>query len=545
MDLGAGTRAGAGADNADALQFSTLRAWQISELRRRVAELILGMTPTAAAATQAPADGGDDWAEAMKPVHAEFTGQQGTVAQFGDSITITMAFFVPLQMQINNVPDELQEAHDWIRSYVQGRCWRGWKGPQFGNQGRTTTAWAIENIDGWLEQLNPEVALVMWGTNDTHKGPMPPEYTENLRVIIQKCLDNGTIPILYTIPPRGTQANNPKWTERVESFVAAARTVAAEKRVPLIDFYEAMMSRQPTDFATTLLGDAAHPSYPEEYRRDFSEEALRSSGYTLRNYLTLQSYYEVYEKVLSQVKSAPADAAEAAYDGPTHEGLPAVLVRATGSAPTVDGALDDACWRGAEWLDFRLLSGDPREPSHPTRAKLLADKRALYVAFRCADPDPEKLVSRTRERDASVWEDDSVEVFLRPGAEAARQYFHLIVNPEGSSLDDLGGDGNAWQPDLRIGTARGEDHWSVEIAIPFIELKLPAGEAVLSGPWRLNLTRMRPARAGSPVEETALSPTESPSSHVPARFAYAFIEALGGSLQVDSLSDAVEERPIR
>ena len=36
----AGTRAGTGLDNADALQFSTLKAWQIAELRRRLAELI-------------------------------------------------------------------------------------------------------------------------------------------------------------------------------------------------------------------------------------------------------------------------------------------------------------------------------------------------------------------------------------------------------------------------------------------------------------------------------------------------------------------------
>ncbi|MFQ6131763.1 MAG: hypothetical protein ACE5R4_06980 [Armatimonadota bacterium] len=37
----AATRAGTGADNADALQFTTLKAWQISELRRRLAELIV------------------------------------------------------------------------------------------------------------------------------------------------------------------------------------------------------------------------------------------------------------------------------------------------------------------------------------------------------------------------------------------------------------------------------------------------------------------------------------------------------------------------
>lgn len=40
VEYKAGTRAGAGADNADALQFSTLKAWQISELRRTLAELI-------------------------------------------------------------------------------------------------------------------------------------------------------------------------------------------------------------------------------------------------------------------------------------------------------------------------------------------------------------------------------------------------------------------------------------------------------------------------------------------------------------------------
>jgi len=37
----AATRAGTGLDNADALQFSTLKAWQIAELRRRLAELIV------------------------------------------------------------------------------------------------------------------------------------------------------------------------------------------------------------------------------------------------------------------------------------------------------------------------------------------------------------------------------------------------------------------------------------------------------------------------------------------------------------------------
>ena len=484
----------------------------------------------AAGAAAAPARPADEWVEPMKAVHAKFTGQRGTVAQFGDSITITMAFFVPLQYELKNLPDELKPAQAWIRKYVQTRCWRAWKGPQYGNEGRTTTAWAIRNLDGWLKRLNPEVALVMWGTNDTYIGPKPPQYTDNLRTIVQKCLDNGTVPILYTIPPKGNQARNAKVTKQVESFVEAARAVAREKKIPLVDFYKEMLDRQPTDFAKTLLGDNLHPSYPRQYQRDFSEQGLKHSGYTLRNYLTLRTYYEVHQKVLSEVKSARTAASQAAWTGPVHRGRPAVLIPKAGKPPTVDGRLDDACWRAARPLAFRRLDGGPEKPKHATSGKLVATATSLYVAFRCADPNPGGLVSRERARDANVWEDDSVELFLRLGPEPRRDYFHLIVNPHGSFLDAVGKDAGACQAKLSVAAARGKDHWSVEIAIPFAELSLPADRAKLAGPWRLNLTRMRPPRGGGFAEETALAPTEDPSSHVPAMFAYAFLEALGGKL---------------
>ena len=39
--LQAGVRPGAGADNADALRFGTVKAWQLAELRRTLAELIV------------------------------------------------------------------------------------------------------------------------------------------------------------------------------------------------------------------------------------------------------------------------------------------------------------------------------------------------------------------------------------------------------------------------------------------------------------------------------------------------------------------------
>ncbi len=480
-------------------------------------------------ATQ-PAGGADSWVEPMKQVHARFSGQGGTVAQFGDSITITMAFFTPLSMEVKNVPDDLKEAHKWLQGYVQGRCWRAWKGADFGNEGRTTTEWGLQNTDGWLKKLNPELALVMWGTNDTYLGPRPPKYTDNLRQIIQKCLDNGTIPILYTIPPVGNQAGNAERTAYIETFVEAARTVAREKKVPLIDFYAEMLARQPTDFAKKLLGDNLHPSYPGEYQRDFSEQALKNSGYTLRNYLTLKKLWEVNQKVLTKVKSARTTASHSAWKGPTYKDLPAVLIAKVSQLPKVDGKLDDAAWKSAKPIEFRLLDGDPREPSFPTQAQLVSTEDALYVAFKCTDPKPEGVFAKKRDRDDNVWEDDSVEVFLRPGPEPAADYYQIIMNPEGSYADSLARKAEDWNPKLQIATGSGADYWSVEVAIPFDQMKLPKDKAALAGPWRLNLTRSRPARPGGFAEESALSPTEDPSSHVPARFAYAFFEAFGGKL---------------
>jgi hypothetical protein len=227
---------------------------------------------------------------------------------------------------------------------------------------------------------------------------------------------------------------------------------------------------------------------------------------------------------------ALAAGAETAKGEPSYKGRPAVLIAKAAKAPVLDGKLDDECWQQARPLVFHLLDGTADKPKCATWAKLVTTDDTLYLAFYCADPEPGKLVSEKRPRDSSVWEDDSVELFLRLGPEPNRDYRHLIVNPAGSFLDALGEDTDAWQSELKLATATGKDHWAVEIAIPLGELYQPADKQKLAGPWRMNLTRMRPARGDQPVEETALSPTEDPSNHVPEKFAYAFFEVFGGKV---------------
>lgn len=251
-----------------------------------------------AAQTDRPA-----WAVAMANVHARFRGRPGTFAHFGDSITESLAFWTPLKSVRNNAPPEMEQAFRRVDAYLRPECWRDWKGPDFGNQGGQTIGWADRNVTAWLRKLDPEVALVMFGSNDLREVAVE-QYRAQLRSVVRKCLDHGTVVILSTIPPRhGLEG-------KAAAYADAARQVARELAVPLVDYHAEILKRRPNDWdgsseafrayegydVPTLIGrDGVHPSLPRRYQNDYCPEALRSSGYGLRSYLVLMKYAEVID----------------------------------------------------------------------------------------------------------------------------------------------------------------------------------------------------------------------------------------------------------
>jgi lysophospholipase L1-like esterase len=254
------------------------------------------------------AKGPPEWVAAMKEVHARFMGTPGTLAHFGDSITVTMAYWAPLAQEPKNMPPQMVRAHELVKKYMKPDCWAKWKGPGYGSNGSMTIRWADENVDRWLAKLNPEVALIMFGTNDIGQVPLK-EYEAKTRSVVQRCLKNGTVVLLSTIPPRHGRL------EQARQYADAARRVARAEKVPLIDYFEEIVKRRPDDWdgalpkfkddgikdgyqvPTLIARDGVHPSNPSKYR-DYSEESLRSNGYGLRNYLSLLAYADVIEKVL-------------------------------------------------------------------------------------------------------------------------------------------------------------------------------------------------------------------------------------------------------
>ncbi len=258
------------------------------------------------------------WADSMAKVHERFSGEKGTFAHFGDSITVTLAFWTPLLYSRKNAPEEMERAYKLVKQYLKKECWRDWKGPQFGNEGSMTIRWAHENIDKWLVRLNPEVALIMFGTNDLTSVGLQ-EYKKKTREVVQKCLDNGTVVILSTIPPRHGLA------EKAALYADAVRKIARELKVPLTDFHSEILKRRPADWdgaldkfaqyrgydvPTLLSRDGVHPSHPKKYRDDYSEDALKCCGYSLRNYLVLMKYADVL-KTLGLVSPAKGKAVTA------------------------------------------------------------------------------------------------------------------------------------------------------------------------------------------------------------------------------------------
>ena len=258
------------------------------------------------------------WADTARRTHARFGGRPGTLAQFGDSITVTQAFWSPLRGERRNAPPALERAFKAVDAHLRPECWREWKGAEFGSEGGQTVRWADANAAAWLRKLNPEAAVILFGSNDVHSLGLD-EYRTKLRAVVQRCLDNGTVVLLTTPPPQhGIE-------KKAGEFAGAVREIAGALKLPLIDYHAEILKRRPEDWngalerfkgvetyevPTLISGDGVHPSFPKRYQNDYSEEGLRSSGYTLRNTLTLLQYAEVVAAL--QAKAALAEAAAGA-----------------------------------------------------------------------------------------------------------------------------------------------------------------------------------------------------------------------------------------
>jgi len=251
------------------------------------------------------------WVKPMADVHAKFTGKPGTLALFGDSITETRAFWSPLAAAPADVRPGVAASLAVVKKHMRDECWGKWRGGDHGNESGQTAKWAADNVDKWLAKLNPECAVVLFGTNDLSKSDEK-SYDKQMRAVVEKCLANGTVVVLTTPPPRAG------FEDKAKAYAEVVRKIAADFKLPLVDYQAEILARRPDDWngalpkfkesakdvyqvPTLIAADGVHPSAPSKLA-DYSAEALRSNGYQLRNVLTLHAYADVVTRVLATAK---------------------------------------------------------------------------------------------------------------------------------------------------------------------------------------------------------------------------------------------------
>jgi hypothetical protein len=206
----------------------------------------------------------------------------------------------------------------------------------------------------------------------------------------------------------------------------------------------------------------------------------------------------------------PQSASNAAADFEALPFAPARYVAFRADGPvSIDGKLDEVSWRGASWTGaFVDIEGPARStPRFETRAKMLWDDECFYVGVRMEEPD---LWGTLTARDAIVYNDNDVEVFIDPGGDT-HNYYELEINPLGTVFDlllprpyrDGGPPIIAWDiTGLKVGLdVRGtvnrpgdrDEGWTVEIALPWKVLReaAPGKRPPRAGEqWRVNFSRV-------------------------------------------------------
>lgn len=238
------------------------------------------------------------WVEPMQRVHAGFEGTSGYVAQFGDSITYSMAFWSPIDW---DEPQQYLPGDDPLPATPAGTRWRDAidgernKGPEHGNYSGWTVKDLLAAVDGVLERQEPEIALIMIGTNDISGGSVPDSYQADLEAVVKKCIGAHCIPILNTIPPRRDRS------AAVDKVNTIVRQVAQQYGTPLVDYHAEITRLRPGDSwqGTLIADDGVHPTAGRT--NVYGEDNLKVSGYALRNWLNFLAVREVYFRVLHPV----------------------------------------------------------------------------------------------------------------------------------------------------------------------------------------------------------------------------------------------------
>jgi hypothetical protein len=161
--------------------------------------------------------------------------------------------------------------------------------------------------------------------------------------------------------------------------------------------------------------------------------------------------------------------------------VPSLRSGSVTSAVRLDGQLTEPFWSATDSITT-LTQIEPQErrpESGRTVVRVVATRDAVIIGIRADDPEPGRLTSFARERDAVLNNEDHLKIVLDTYRDGRSGYV-FAINPNGARYDALvanqGESENAnWDAAWEAVTARTETGWSAEIRIPILSLQFRAG----------------------------------------------------------------------
>lgn len=136
--------------------------------------------------------------------------------------------------------------------------------------------------------------------------------------------------------------------------------------------------------------------------------------------------------------------------------------------------LSAVAWQRAAAIQ-RLVHSETGAPADGTTVFLRASGRALHVRFICRDRG--RWCTHVR-RDAPLWEEEVVEVFLAEGPSDPSRYFEFEINPAGALFDAV-----VDNPDGRRSTMRVDASWNAEGVMTRVAREPESWTAEMAIPW--------------------------------------------------------------
>jgi hypothetical protein len=189
-------------------------------------------------------------------------------------------------------------------------------------------------------------------------------------------------------------------------------------------------------------------------------------------------------------------------EGPAPPDAPEVVARDAEGRVTVrairlaeplvlDGLLQDPVYSQTRAIsDF--IQQEPHEgelATERTELWIFFDDSTLYLAVRCLDSQPDRIIANEMRRDGNIFQNDNIQ-FVVDTFYDRRSGLSFQTNPLGALRDQEIGDERTvntdWNTVWDVKAAQTADGWSAELAIPFKSLRYRA-----SGPqtWGINVQR--------------------------------------------------------